>query len=563
MADKFAFELSLSILNHLGRNLYRNFITVIGEAVSNSWDAGATNVHIYIDRDNSKFAIKDDGDGMDSNDFQNKFLKVGYSKRKEFGLESASKRPYIGAKGIGKLALLSCAKEITVISKKAGGKYVGGSIDNTGLDAAILDDLKPSEYPLGNPDMGLFELYVAGHDKGTIIVFEEMNEDVKNTVPYLRKLIALYFRFALVDESFRIFVNDTLVTLEDIKDLSDATEFAWNINDLKDPFLATFSKLKDPQIPIQDKLNITGFIATVEKPRYLKIAGTEEKVSIDLFVNGRLRERDILKHTPDFATRFIASYLYGQIHFNELDKDGKDRFTSAREGIVPGDQKYNSLINDLRDGLLETISNKWDELRLAHGEDGDDDNPRKTPKERKARSLFNLSAANYSDAGNPRVNNWLKQLLPEAEFNIPAYVDCFLAENLMRKHITASPQNPLDCLNRDQANQGCEERYNVRAGNTSLCEYCKAKRRITTLQTDKATANTAILIRAEEQNVLMYLDYIDLASIVDSTILKAEEKIYRPIRNSVMHTALLTQDAKTRLRAILDNIIATIKGIVI
>ena len=31
---KYNFELSLSVLNHLGRNLYRNFVTVLGEAIS-------------------------------------------------------------------------------------------------------------------------------------------------------------------------------------------------------------------------------------------------------------------------------------------------------------------------------------------------------------------------------------------------------------------------------------------------------------------------------------------------------------------------------------------------
>lgn len=52
----YTFELSLSLLNHLGRNLYRNFITVLGEAISNAWDADANNVWIYIDRENKKFA---------------------------------------------------------------------------------------------------------------------------------------------------------------------------------------------------------------------------------------------------------------------------------------------------------------------------------------------------------------------------------------------------------------------------------------------------------------------------------------------------------------------------
>ena len=39
MNSSFTFNISLSVLNHLGRNLYRNFITVLGEAISNSWDA--------------------------------------------------------------------------------------------------------------------------------------------------------------------------------------------------------------------------------------------------------------------------------------------------------------------------------------------------------------------------------------------------------------------------------------------------------------------------------------------------------------------------------------------
>jgi HSP90 family molecular chaperone len=118
--DGFNFEISLSVLNHLGRNLYRNFITVLGEAISNAWDADAKNVWIEIDRESSIFSIKDDGVGMDAYDFQSKFLKIGYSKRADGTTKTSSQRPYIGAKGIGKLALLSCAKRISVFTKKEG-----------------------------------------------------------------------------------------------------------------------------------------------------------------------------------------------------------------------------------------------------------------------------------------------------------------------------------------------------------------------------------------------------------------------------------------------------------
>jgi len=61
--NEFTFEISLSVLDHLGRNLYRSFATVLGEAISNAWDADAENVHIYIDRENNNFFIKDDGNG--------------------------------------------------------------------------------------------------------------------------------------------------------------------------------------------------------------------------------------------------------------------------------------------------------------------------------------------------------------------------------------------------------------------------------------------------------------------------------------------------------------------
>src|SRR6202051_385063 len=103
----FTFEISLSVLNHLGRSLYRSFATVLGEAISNSWDADARNVYIYLDRSRNSFFVKDDGSGMTATDFQNKFLRIGYSKRKDGSSSSPEGRPYIGREGIRKLALAS------------------------------------------------------------------------------------------------------------------------------------------------------------------------------------------------------------------------------------------------------------------------------------------------------------------------------------------------------------------------------------------------------------------------------------------------------------------------
>ena len=149
---EYNFNISLSILNHLGRNLYRSFITVLGEAVSNSWDADAQNVYITIDREEKELIVRDDGLGMNEDDFQNKFLKIGYSKRKDNMSHTKSGRPFIGRKGIGKLALLSCAQTITVLTKNEDSDIVGGVIDNSGLDDAIKDDKNSTDYKLGIPE---------------------------------------------------------------------------------------------------------------------------------------------------------------------------------------------------------------------------------------------------------------------------------------------------------------------------------------------------------------------------------------------------------------------------
>jgi len=544
--NSFKFEISLSVLNHLGRGLYRNFITVLGEAISNAWDAEAEEVRIYIERDAKNFVIKDNGNGMTSKDFQDKFLKVGYSKRKgEHGsyYSSNKKRPYIGNKGIGKLALLSCAEKVSVISKTEQTEYVGGLIDNSSLDLAIKDDVKPDKYPLGKFDMDNFEEFITGHKKGTIIYFEQYKDGIRNTIPYLKKLLALFFRFSLIDSDFKIFVNNELVSFDDLKDLSDNTEFVWIINKLQDPFLSTLENVQSE--PIHKDFSVVeteGFIGSVTKPSKLKITGAEEKAGIDLFVNGRLRERDILRHMPDFATRIIASYLYGQIHFNILDKEGEqlDRFTSSRESVISGDAIYEGMLEKFKTEILNKISNEWDCLRLSRGEDGDDENPRKTKQQRKALSLFNLSSGYYKEFGNDKVDGWIKELRPDAEFNIPAYVDCFLSENLIRKYIETN-EIPLT---------------SPAATEVTTWRDREQKR--------KDEAGISFDIR-EDSSDLSYLGILYLSKVADdngginTASLVRDCTEYTPMRNAVGHTVRLSENAKTKLNLCYENIKARLR----
>lgn len=369
MADnnsEFNFNISLSVLDHLGRNLYRSFITVIGEAISNSWDADAKNVWITINKDKNYFVIKDDGIGMSKEDFQGKFLNIGYSKRKDPNIQPLKGRTFIGGKGIGKLALLSCAKKISIITKTSKTDYVGGVIDNNKLDKDISDGVNAQDSKLSEIDDAVFLDYKKEHTKGTIIYFEDIHEGIKNKLDYIKILIALSFKFSLIDKEFNIFMGGEKITIEELKSLAEKTQFFWNINAISDPYLNMLEQqnsLKNKG-SVNSKIGINGFIASTEKPSGLTIRTMDEKVGVDLFVNGRLREKNILSHTSDFATRHIASYLYGQIHFDLLD-DGTltDRMTTSREGIKEGDEEYEKLIKELKDNIFEQISNEWNDWR--------------------------------------------------------------------------------------------------------------------------------------------------------------------------------------------------------
>lgn len=539
--NNFSFEISLSVLNHLGRNLYRSFATVLGEAISNAWDANAENVHIYINKEKNSFFIKDDGFGMTADDFQNKFLKIGYSKRKEGKASPHKNRPYIGRKGIGKLALLSCADKITVISKKHGGNYVGGVIDNSGLDKAITDDLTPKEYSLGEVKFEAFGQYLKDHNQGTIIYFENIKDGIKHSLDFLKKIIALYFRFSLIDSDFKIFIGDEPVTHECLDDLAAKTQFLWKINDLPDPYIQRLRKEFAPKEEGQFniKVDIKGFIASVEKPRDLKIITTDERVGVDLFVNGRLRERDILKHIP--TARVVESYLYGQIHFNDLD-DGVDRFTSSRESIVADDPKYKELLDFLRDKIIGKILSDWDTWRRKHRSDGDPENTSISTKERKAEELYNAVSEEYvlpkGAINKKKVDGWVDDLGGEAKFNFTSYADCFISENLIRKYI-----HEKNIALTPEAQKAINEWKKREAQN-------------------KSAGNINIELRQTDTDP-SYLDMQGLANLVDKTsgqnCLPSDAKQYKPIRDALMHTARLTDEAKRRLTVVYDNIKGRIK----
>ena len=329
--------------------------------------------------------------------------------------------------------------------------------------------------------------------------------------------------------------------------LAEGTQFLWKIDDIEDPFIKQLSLESKPKI-LKPKINIKGYIASVDKPSKLKIRGTQEKVSIDLFVNGRLREKDILRHIP--TSRIVENYVYGQIHFDDLDSGGtKDIFTSSREGIISDDLCYRKFLGEI-ERLFKNIMDDWDELRRKKGDDGDPDNMKITRKARKAQELFNTTFKemkenhkkdeNHKKKKSNYVDNWIKELSGEAEYNIPSYVECFIAENLLREYI----------------------KYNkMKLSQEAVSEAKKWKEKE---NKNKGIANISYEIRKSKDDIY-YLDMKYLSNFIDKALdknkdpaLSRSSDIYKPVRDAVGHTSIITSTAKRQLSIELENIKARV-----
>ena len=89
--------------------------------------------------------------------------------------------------------------------------------------------------------------------------------------------------------------------------------------------------------------------------------------------------------------------------------------------------------------VIPKVLEDWDVLRLARGKEGDDENARVSKRKRKALDLYTAATEEYrpEESGEARdqVDLWMDELRPDAQFNVDAYVDCFLSENLVRKYL--------------------------------------------------------------------------------------------------------------------------------
>lgn len=101
------FEVSSGLKRVIGRDLITDDEVAVFELVKNSFDAGATRVHLHFET--NKIYIVDDGRGMSRGDIEQKWLFVAYSAKRDpsdatYRERIAERRHFAGSKGIGRFS---------------------------------------------------------------------------------------------------------------------------------------------------------------------------------------------------------------------------------------------------------------------------------------------------------------------------------------------------------------------------------------------------------------------------------------------------------------------------
>ncbi len=336
-------KFDLNALNHLGLNLYSNVPAVLSELIANAWDADANNVHLIITRDDTDTGIivRDDGCGMEATDINNKFLTVGYQRRKtpRDDVTPKKNRKVMGRKGIGKLSVFSIANHIEIYTKKHD-QTLGLSLSVN----RIRQDIEKGEkhYPESIDDIpGEYEIRTG---TGTTIVLKELKKRVRSSIDQnLKKRIAR--RFSIWSDDFRVHVNDVPVNPSD-RDHFHKLEYAliygegWETHLTHSPDKSRITERKN-KIDAKKNHEINGWIGLVKESGLLQ-DGDDNLNKLAILSRGKIASEDILETFREGG--LYTKYLIGELEADFLDlTDEDDIATSGRQDFLRDDERFVNL----------------------------------------------------------------------------------------------------------------------------------------------------------------------------------------------------------------------------
>jgi hypothetical protein len=358
--SRYELTIDLNTLNHLGIGLYSNIPAVISEVVANAYDADAHTVKIQIDTASKTISIEDDGWGMTQTEINSRFLKVGYSKRRDKTAVNPKGRLPMGRKGIGKLALFAVADVIEVHSVKLGD--TGRVLEQNGfiMDAQEIKRVIEGGSPSYSPQPVESSKVVI--TKGTTIILRNLKKGVDVAGVYLRKRLARRFSIIGVKHNFEVFVDGEKIAVDD-RDYFGKIQYLWCVGKESEEYVSLCKNCRrhetvDGVVDKAKGYEISGWVGTLDEQKSVE----EGNNTIVVLARGKLVHEDLLKDLKEGGV--FTKYLIGEIRADFLDLDTEeDVATSDRQSIKEDDPRFLALKSYVQDTILAAIGSRWRDWR--------------------------------------------------------------------------------------------------------------------------------------------------------------------------------------------------------
>ena len=343
---KLEFTFEIGTIDHLGVKLYSTIPPMIAELISNAWDADAHNVYLYFDDNNPKsITVKDDGTGMDFDELNEKFLKIGRNRRIETKSDrTLGGRPVLGKKGLGKLSMFGIGKRITISTIKNGKK-------NTFI--MDYDEIKKrSQQKTYEPVIVDLDVNT-DEQSGTEIKIENLARKTGFDLPGYRKSIL---------NRFSIFSSDFIININDDKDLqisangisTENYQFKWEYPGDYVKEQNSFQELFD----FGTQNDIKGTLYTSATPL------SKNQQGIILFSRGKLVQESM--SFSERANDNFFQYMAGSFSVDFIDESPEVDNCSTDRKSLAWDTYENTDLDLLRQLLAKIVSitqNKWRQSR--------------------------------------------------------------------------------------------------------------------------------------------------------------------------------------------------------
>ena len=351
----YTMRLSLSVLDHLGLNLYSNIPAVLSEVVANAWDADAERVEIEIDAESGTISVTDDGIGMTSSDLNARFLYVGFNRREGGSSITPRGRQVMGRKGIGKLSLFAIADTVRVESVK-GGERSGLIMRTTDIRQQMGDsEGRYHPIPVDPSEVAL--------ERGTRISLSDLRlHPTEGTRSALRRRLARRFSVIGPEHGFTVSINGAEIGVGD-RDYFSKIEYLWTLGDVGDFYAsrcvnATKKEKLTGLVSASQRWTVTGWVGTVDEQKNID----DETNVIPVMARGKLIHEDLLESVKQAGV--FAKYLMGEIHADFVDADdATDMATSDRQSLKEDDPRFEALTQYLDKTVLLEVGNKWRDWR--------------------------------------------------------------------------------------------------------------------------------------------------------------------------------------------------------